>query len=77
MGKKHADHLDNVHKEYHVITEYWEGKKYSGIDLAWDYNKRTFRATMNGYIQYIRMKYDHPDPNKPQLSPHDHQPITY
>ena len=39
VGKKHADHLVTILKKYHNITEYWEGKKYAGIDLKWDYNK--------------------------------------
>ena len=26
-------------KKYHNITENWDRKKYSGIDLKWDYEK--------------------------------------
>ena len=77
MGKQHADHLVTVLKKYHNITEDWTGKKYAGIDLTWDYNNRTCRATMDGYIQQLRQKYDHPKPKKPQLSPHAHIPIDY
>ena len=77
MVKQHADHLVNLVKEHHGITDYWEGKKYLGIDLTWDYKKSNFRSTMNRYIQDIRIKYDHQDPNKPQLYPHAHRPITY
>ena len=32
---------------------------------------------MDGYIQQLRQKYAHPNPNKPQLSPHAHRPIDY
>ena len=32
---------------------------------------------MDGYIQKLRQKYDHPNPKKPQLSPHAHIPIDY
>ena len=39
VGKQHAHHLVTILKKYHNITEYWEGKKYSGIDLKWDYDK--------------------------------------
>ena len=59
------------------ITEDWEGKKYSGIDLEWDYDKRTCRATMDGYILDIRNKYGHIPPKKPQYSPHKHRTIHY
>ena len=36
VGKQHAEHLANILKKYHNITEYWEGKKYAGIDLVVD-----------------------------------------
>ena len=39
VGKQHADHLATILKKYHNITEDWEGKKYAGIDLKWDYEK--------------------------------------
>ena len=39
VGKQHADHLATILKKYHNITEDWEGKKYAGIDLKWDYKK--------------------------------------
>ena len=40
VGKQHAEHLATIFKKYHSITEDWGGKKYSGIDLKWDYEKR-------------------------------------
>ena len=48
VGKQHADHLATILKQYHNITEDWEGKKYPRIDLKWDYNKITCRYTMDG-----------------------------
>ena len=57
VGKQHADHMATILKKYHNITEDWEGKKYSGIDLKWYYYKRTFRETMDGYILDFRNKY--------------------
>ena len=32
---------------------------------------------MNGYILYLRNKYQHMQPKKPQYSPHKHGPIDY
>ena len=46
-------------KKYHNITEDWEGKKYAGIDLKWDYEKRTCRATMDGYKLDLRNNFQH------------------
>ena len=53
LGKQHSDHLVPVIKKYRNITEDWTGGKYAGIDLTWDYNNRTFRATMDVYIQKL------------------------
>ena len=75
--KQHADHLATILKQYHNITEDWEGKKYAGIDLKWDCNKQKCRATMDGYILDLRKKYGHPTPKKPQYLPHKHRPIDY
>ena len=50
MVKQHAENLETILNKYHNITEDWEGKKYAGIDLKWDYEKITCRATMDRYI---------------------------
>ena len=48
--------------KYHNITEDWEGKKYAGIDLKWDYDNRTCSATMDVYILDLRYKHQHMQP---------------
>ena len=49
--------------------------------MEWNYDpihaKRTIRLTTNDYIANLRVKYDHPDPRKPQHSPYKHAPIIY
>ena len=45
--------------------------------MKWDYDNRTCRATMDGYILDLRKKYQHMTPKKPQYSPHKHRPIDY
>ena len=51
VGKQHALHLLNILKQNYEITTDWEGKKFAGIDLAWDYNDKnanqTCRISMN------------------------------
>ena len=39
VGREHAEHLLNVLKKDYVASEDWEGEKYAGIDLDWDYEK--------------------------------------
>ena len=62
VGRKHAEHLDSVLKNYHEISEDWEGKKIASIDLIWDYtNKhsgRTGRMSMNIYIKNSYSRWD-------------------
>ena len=49
--------------------------------MEWNYDpihsKRTVRITMDDYITNLQVKYDHPDPRKPQQSPYKHAPIIY
>ena len=75
--KQHAEHLATILKKYHNITEDWEGKKYAGINLKWDYEKITCRETMDGYILDLRNKFQRMQPKKTQYSPHKHRPIGY
>lgn len=77
VGREHADHLTSVLKKYHTITEDWEGTKLAGIDLKWDYVKRTCRLTMEHYIEELLAKYNHPKPRKPQLTPFKCRPNQY
>ena len=76
-GRQHANHLLAALLEHYEVTTDWTGTKFSGIDLKWDYAKRTCRLTMDGYIQDVRTQFGHPDPIKPQHSPHKHQEIVY
>ena len=81
VGKEHALRiLKTLEKDYEITTD-WEGTKFSGIDLAWNYHvqhaDRTCRISMKDYIDKVLLKYNHPFPKKPQLSPHKHQEISY
>ena len=40
VGKEHADHLISILEELYVVEKDWAGKKYCGINLDWDYDKR-------------------------------------
>ena len=75
--KKTCLSLSHNPKRNHSITKYWEGKKYAGIDLKWDYEKRTCMETIDGYILELRNKYGHLTPKKLQYSTHKHWPINY
>ena len=81
MGEKHALHLLEILEQNYEITTNWEGGKFAGIELAWDYNdkhvNRTCRISMNGYINKVLLKYGHPRPRKAKLSPHKHREVIH
>ena len=76
-GREHAEHLLHALNQNYEVTSDWTGSKFAGIDLAWDYNKRSCRLSMNGYIKEVLIRFGHPQPTSPQHSPHRHRPIVY
>ena len=69
VGKEHALHLLKTLEMDYKITTDWEGTKFSGIYLAWNYHawhaNWTCRIYMKGYIAKVLLKYGHPIPKKP------------
>ena len=63
VGRKHVEKLDSVLKNYHEISEDWEGKTFEGIDLIWDYTQkhsgRTCILSMKRYISKLLVKVHH------------------
>ena len=81
MGKEHAFHLLKTLKQNYEITTDWDGTKFAGINLTWDYNarhaNRTCCISMYGYIAIFLLKYGQPRPNEPQLSLQKHLGMIY
>ena len=81
VGRKHADHLLSVLNQHYEMSEDWEGKKFAGIDLEWNYaarhSERTCRLSMANYIADLLFREGHTAPSQPQRSPHKHREIIY
>ena len=81
IRKQHALHLIKILEQHYEIISNWEGKIFSGIELELNYTeqhyRRTCRISMNGYIAKFLIKYVHPLPHNPQLSPHKHHEVTF
>ena len=81
VGKRHVLHLKQALAEHYELTENWKGDLYYSINIDWNYDpihsKHTVRLTMDEYIANLQVKYDHPDPRKPQHPPYNHAPIIY
>ena len=50
QGKEHAQHLMNVLKQDYEVSEDWEGEKYIGLTIDWDYENREVHISMPGYV---------------------------
>ena len=64
--KADADHLLQALVKQYDITFDWEGKKYLGVDLDWDYVNRTVTLSMPKYVKAALHKLQHPKPTRPQ-----------
>jgi len=69
VGKEHAEHLINALGDYEVEID-WEGKKYGGIDLDFDYEKRKVHLSMLGYVPKACKRFQHMLPKTKQDSPY-------
>ena len=66
-----------VLKQWYKVTTDWEGSKYVGIDLKWDYKKRTLETSVQGYVKEALHQLQHKPPSKPVHSPAKAKPIQY
>jgi hypothetical protein len=70
VGREHAEHLISVLKEHYSIDTDWEGTRYLGLTLDWDYVGGKVHLSMPGYIERALLRFAHAPPNKPQHQPH-------
>ena len=72
VGKEHAEHLISVLQQDYAIDIDWEGTRYIGLTLDWDYEGRKVHLSMPGYIEKALARFAHDVPSKPQHQPHPH-----
>ncbi len=72
IGKEHVHHLLQVLRQDYEIEEDWEGTRYLGITLDWDYTKYKVHLSMPGYVEKAQARFGHQVPTKPQDQPHKH-----
>ena len=77
IGKEHVMHLINTLRKDYEVEEDWDGKRYIGITMDWDYKKREVHLSMPEYVERALARFGHPIPNKPQHQPHLHAIPTY
>jgi hypothetical protein len=76
IGKDYAQHLINTLKQNYRIEVDWDGNRYLGITLDWDYKKRKAHLSMPSYIDKELARFGHKIPAQPQNQPHRHAILT-
>jgi hypothetical protein len=72
-----AEHLITTLEKYYKVSTDWEGTRYCGLTLAWDYLNRTCDVSMPGYIERALQRFQHPKPAFHEAAPHPCAPIQY
>jgi hypothetical protein len=68
-GRENAEHLGNALLHSYELTMDLGGTVYSGITLKWDYQNRICDISMPGYIANVIGKFQHDNPQYPQVTP--------
>ena len=76
-GKEHALHLKATLEEHYKVTNDWEGKRYIGITLDWDYKRRQVHLSMPGYVAKALKQFQHQKSTKKQNAPFPCARIIY
>ena len=77
VKKEHAEHLiASLKKQYEDLTINWKGDKYCGMNIEWDYDKRTCDIAILGYVVKKLEELQHKS-NKKQHRPSKFTPPIY
>ena len=59
VGEEHAQHLKNTLEENYTVTIEWEGTRYIGITLDWDYKRRQVHLLIPHYVKKALKQFQH------------------
>jgi hypothetical protein len=76
-NKASVDRLISCLEKKYKCTQDWEGKRYIGLTLDWDYDNRTVDLSMPGYVERALQRFNHSTPTRKEDSPHDWTAPTY
>ncbi len=62
--RKDAKDLLAILRNNYELSEDWEGKRYIGLTLNWDYVQREFHLSMPGYVDDALIEFGPPLPKK-------------
>ncbi len=74
VSKDNVYHLITSIKKDYTLTKDWSGGLYCGIQLDWDYDKRTVDISMPGYVKKKLQEYGHVMKYWIQMCPYSPEP---
>jgi hypothetical protein len=77
INKDDVGHLISSLSQDYTINTDWEGTRYLGLTLDWDYLQRKVHLSMPEYIENALIRFGHNKPDKPQMQPYHHTTPTY
>ena len=77
IDKQHAKHTIAILEEDYSISHYWEGKRYLGLTLDWDYEIKEVMVLMPGYVKKSTQRFHYLQPKKSQDQLHPHLAPKY
>jgi hypothetical protein len=77
VGKENVEHLLNTIQKHYKSSCDWDGKRYCGLTIKWDYAGRKVHLSMPTYIKKALQRFQHPPPMKTQNQPHPSIKKTY
>jgi hypothetical protein len=69
VGKDHADHLHQVLQMNYNVTTDWQGSKFLGRTLDWDYENDHIDISMPDYVNKALQRFQHQAPRRPKHAP--------
>jgi hypothetical protein len=77
VGREHAEHLLSAIEEDYTCKADWEGTRYLGLTLDWDYDRREVHLSMPGYVHEALQRFQHAMPRRLQHQPHPNVEPSY
>jgi hypothetical protein len=50
VGREHAEHLTTILNKHYKCSQDWDGQRYLGMNIGWDYNDKKVHVSMLEYM---------------------------
>jgi len=77
VSREHAEHLASILSKHYKCSHDWDGQRYLGMTIDWDYTGQAVHASMLNYIPEALTHFQHPAPCIPQHQLYPHVKPTY